>query len=55
MYNNIIRQRQIEARIALRLEKMSEEGRKDVVKTDNGYEWKDEKGNTLVSVTMESL
>lgn len=49
MYNNIIRMRQLEARLALRMEKMSKTD-ETVEKTENGYIWKDENGNTLVEV-----
>lgn len=48
MYNNI-RMRQLEARLALRMEQASEHD-KTVEKTENGYIWKDEEGNTLVEV-----
>ena len=49
MYSNIIRMRQIEARLALRMEKANEHN-ESVEKTENGYIWKDDDGNTLVEV-----
>ncbi len=49
MYNNIIRMRQLEARLALRMEEVSTHD-ETVEKTENGYIWKDEKGGTLVEV-----
>ncbi len=49
MYNNTIKMRQLEARLALRLEKMSKYD-ETVEKTENGYIWKNDKGETLVEV-----
>ena len=48
MYNSI-RMRQLEARLALDMEKASKHN-ETVQKTEDGYIWKDEKGNTLVEV-----
>ena len=48
MYNNI-RMRQLEARLALRMEEASKHD-EAVERTENGYIWKDENGNTLVEV-----
>lgn len=52
---DIIRRRQLEARLALRMEKLSKENNEEVVKTEYGYEWKDQEGNTLVSVKIKSF
>lgn len=47
---NIIKRRQLESRLALNMEKMSKKKNSNVTKTKDGYVWKDEKGNTLVTI-----
>ena len=47
---DIIRRRQFASRLALNMEKMSKKKDSNVIKTKDGYVWKDEKGNTLVTV-----
>ena len=51
---DIIRKRQLEARIALAMEDLANNNSGEVVKVDDGYDWIDNNGEIIVSMRYEN-
>ena len=50
---DMIRRRQLEARIALAMHDLAEGKSDEIVKTENGYDWVDKDGDVIVSMIIK--